>query len=175
MNVQVPSSRKPSLFGLIQFQRKRVDPTLKGVLFMRNTITSFVTAALLALPMLGAGVASAQTDQRVKADVPFAFQAGDKQLPAGTYIIGMDLKNGFASVTTSDGVGEVVMLANTVGTGDGIDAKLVFDKVGDSYLLRDVEAPGLAMTFDFKKAEHGREASNSSSNPTPVTVAAVRF
>jgi hypothetical protein len=87
----------------------------------------------------------------------------------------MDLKNGFASVTTSDGVGEVVMLANTVGTGDGIDAKLVFDKVGDNYLLRDVEAPGLAMTFDFKKAEHGREASKSSSNTTPVTVAAVRF
>lgn len=122
---------------------------------MRNKITSFVAAALLALPMLGAGVAVAQTDQRVKVDIPFAFQGGDKQLPAGTYIIGMDLQNRLASVTTSDGVGEVLMLANTVKTGDGIDAKLVFDKVGDSYLLRDVKAPGLAMTFDFKKAEHG--------------------
>jgi hypothetical protein len=142
---------------------------------MRNTITSFVTAALLALPMLGAGVAAAQTDQRVKADVPFAFQAGDKQLPAGTYIIGMDLQDTLAWLRTSNGVGEVVMLANTVGTGDGNGAKLVFDKVGDNYLLRDVEAPGLAMTFDFKRAEHGLEASKSSSNPTPVTVAAVRF
>jgi hypothetical protein len=142
---------------------------------MRNTITSFVAAAVLALPMLGAGVAVAETDQRVKVDVPFAFQAGGKHLPAGTYIIGMDLQSGFASVTTSDGVGEVFMVANTIGTGDGIDAKLVFDNVDDNYLLRDVEAPVLAMTFDFKKAQHGREASNSSSNPTTVTVAAVRF
>jgi hypothetical protein len=142
---------------------------------MRNTITSFVAAALLALPMLGASVAAAQTDQRVKVDIPFAFQAGNKQLPTGTYIIGMDLQRGLASVTTSDGVGEVLMVANTVGTGDGIGAKLVFDKVGDSYLLRDVEAPGLAMSFDFKKAEHRREASNSSPKPIPVTVAAVTF
>jgi hypothetical protein len=142
---------------------------------MRNKITSLVAAALLALPMLGAGVAVAETDQRVKVDIPFAFQAGNKQLPAGTYIIGMDLRAGLASVKTSDGFGKVLMLANTVGTGDGIDAKLVFDKVGDSYLLRDVEAPGLAMTFDFKRAEHRVEASNSSSTPTPITVAAVRF
>jgi hypothetical protein len=142
---------------------------------MRNKITSFVAAAFLALPMLSAGVAVAQTDQRVKVDIPFAFQAGNKQLPAGSYIIGMDLQAKLAKVTTSDGVGEVLMLANTVGTGDGIDARLVFDKVGDSYLLRDVEAPGLAMTFDFKKAEHRLEASSSSSSPTPVTVAALRF
>ena len=142
---------------------------------MRNTITSFVAAALLAVPMLGASVAAAQTDQRVKVDIPFAFQAGNKELPAGTYIIGMDLQDRLASVRTRDGVGEVLMVANTVGTGDGIDAKLVFDKVGDSYLLRDVDAPGLAMTFDFKRAGHKREASNSSSKPTPVTVAAVTF
>jgi hypothetical protein len=142
---------------------------------MRNKITPFVTAALLALPMLGAGVAVAQTDQRVKVDIPFAFQAGDKQLPAGSYIIGMDLQAKLANVTTSDGVGEVLMLANTVGNSDGIDAKLVFDKVGDSYLLRDVDSPGLAMTFDFKRVEHRLEASQSSSGPTPVTVAAVRF
>ena len=142
---------------------------------MRNTITSFVAAALLALPMLGAGVAVAQPSQRVKVDIPFAFQAGAKQLPAGSYIIGMDLPERLAKVTTSDGIGKVLMVANTVGTGDGIDAKLIFDKVGDSYLLRDVETPGLAMSFDFKKAEHGLEALHSTSSPTPVTVAAVRF
>jgi hypothetical protein len=142
---------------------------------MRNKITSFVAAALLALPMLGAGVAVAQPSQRVKVDIPFAFQAGDKQLPAGSYIIGIDLQERLAKVTTSDGIGKVLMLANTVGTGEGFDAKLVFDKVGGNYLLRDVQALGLAMTFDFKKAEHGLEALHSSSNPTPVTVAAVRF
>ncbi|HEY2471526.1 MAG TPA: hypothetical protein VGI45_27300 [Terracidiphilus sp.] len=142
---------------------------------MRNKITSFAAAALLALPMLGASIAAAQTDQRVKVDIPFAFQAGNKQLPAGMYVIGMYRRDQSARVTTSDGIGEVLMLANVVGPGDRTDARLVFDRVGDSYLLKDVEAPGLAMTFGVEKAEQRLEASNSRSKPTTVTVAAVRL
>jgi hypothetical protein len=140
---------------------------------MRNKLTSLVTAALLVI--LGVGVAAAQTAHTVKVDVPFAFTAGNTQLPAGTYVISMYRQAQLARVTSSAGVGQILMLANVVGTGDRTDARLVFDKIGDSYLLRNVEAPDLEMTFGVEKAEHRLEASHSNSNPTPISVAAVRL
>lgn len=117
---------------------------------MRSKVTNLIGAVLLTMPLLAVGVAQAQTSQRVKVDVPFAFHAGDKELPAGTYIVAMNIQNHTANLTTGDGEGEVFMVATTVGDSAGTDTKVVFDRMGNSYFFEDVETPDLAMTFTVK-------------------------
>ncbi len=50
-------------------------------------MTNFVkTTMLAAVALIGTGVASAQT--QLKAEIPFAFRAGNKTMQPGTYLIG---------------------------------------------------------------------------------------
>jgi len=59
---------------------------------MKNSITSLVASGLVSCALaIGAATPSfAQSTSLVKADIPFAFQANGKLMPAGTYIIGQE-------------------------------------------------------------------------------------
>ena len=50
---------------------------------------AILSAACLFL-IVGAGLAHAQLDQTVVADVPFDFYAGNQEMPAGTYEVRFD-------------------------------------------------------------------------------------
>src|SRR5438105_194207 len=49
------------------------------------------------------GVAHAQDDETVKANIPFDFYAGKQKMPAGYYRIGIDLRTEMISVTDKIG------------------------------------------------------------------------
>jgi hypothetical protein len=119
------------------------DTTMQRI----TTIALFIVSSIL-----GAGMASAQT-YAVQATMPFNFTVANKVLPPGTYKI----------VPVTDGVVEIksqdkqvsTLSATSPDTGADSDwlpstqpengGKLVFDKFGDQYFLRQVLGGAFAL------------------------------
>jgi hypothetical protein len=78
----------------------------------------------------------------VKADVPFAFQVGNKSMPAGPYELRLDREAGTVEIEgaakgTNALAGVITSLAPPPHA-DVSDSHLVFDVVGDKYILSEV-------------------------------------
>jgi hypothetical protein len=90
------------------------------------------------------GSISAQ-EQAVKANVPFDFTVGDKLLPAGHYTISLANAN---VIKIQNSEQRVTIL--TMATADGNESntgKLVFNKYGDQYFLREILCSQAAMNM----------------------------
>lgn len=86
-------------------------------------------------------VPAAAANVRVK--VPFAFEAGQKTLPAGTYEVSQPAFGGTLSVWNVEE--NRTILTNTIPAGNPNEvrpAALVFERSGDSYRLSEVRMPG---------------------------------
>src|SRR5258708_7792308 len=97
----------------------------------------FTAVVLLAITGLASAGRAFAWDQALQANVPFAFTAGNKQFPAGTYLLSpesselMRLQSGDRSIRT--------YLSTTPNFGDGSStSKLIFHKYGDQYFLNKV-------------------------------------
>ncbi len=82
----------------------------------------------------------------VKGPIPFQFTAGKKVLPAGNYEVVPDVGAGLVRISSSDNkaaVAEVVVVTRLAAAihSTATDAHLVFDKVGDTYILSEVWLP----------------------------------
>jgi hypothetical protein len=101
---------------------------------MKRTIAIalFATASLVAV-----GSASAQQEHAAKADIPFSFAAGNQVLPSGTYVV----TSGSSRIVRIDNRQQSISIV-MVGTPDADTAtnnpKLVFDRIGNQYFLREV-------------------------------------
>ena len=125
---------------------------------MKSKILTLFAAVLLST--ITVGVAHAQTDKMVKANIPFNFYAGNSIMPAGTYSVGFDSLNNFAIIRDDADQHEVFLLG--MESDQGTDtAKLVFDHLGDSYFLRDLEVFETDVSFPVKKAEMKLARGNS--------------
>ena len=82
----------------------------------------------------------------VKADVPFAFQVGNKPMPAGSYEIRLDREAGTVEVEgASKGANALAGVITSLAPpphSDANDSHLVFDVVGDKYVLSEVWQQG---------------------------------
>ncbi len=129
----------------------------------------FAVAALLTLTflVLSAGWAQAQSI-RLKANIPFAFRAGEKLMPAGEYDV---RANGVVVKILGPDADQSVMFT-TVGIshriGDDKDAKLIFNKYGDDYVLLEMWWPG---EQDGRKALPSTAERELAKNVTPVRIA----
>jgi hypothetical protein len=126
---------------VVCFSRRSIG---RGDYFMRNRILSVLIscAALLLLPILSA---TAQTRGKLTAEIPFAFSIGSKTLPAGTYTIErMTYNNPEKLIIRSlDTRTSAVLAVNDVPLNyTSTDTQLGFNKVGDSYFLRDIKVAG---------------------------------
>ena len=96
------------------------------------TILSLVVMSLL----LNATGAYAQS--YAKANVPFAFNVGAKQLPAGTYEIGvLSQSPNEIMIRNTETTAAAVSIARNEGPRD-TESKLVFDRIGTQYFLTEV-------------------------------------
>lgn len=105
---------------------------------MKNWIgkaaVGLAAVASLAIPASAAGV---------RVSVPFAFEAGNTQLPAGSYVIEKSALGASISIWSVDRNRSVMV--NTMPAGNGNTPKapaLVFEKLGDSYRLAEVRLAG---------------------------------
>jgi hypothetical protein len=101
------------------------------------------TIALLGL-MVAAGRSSAQAEivGRLKAEIPFSFYVGERELPPGHYTVTVkDLAVGLMEITSDDGRSSAFFLTNErQERSEPAMSELVFDKYGETnFLSRIVE------------------------------------
>jgi len=117
----------------------------------------------LVLSLAGVSSAYAEIDEVEQADVPFDFYAGNTKMPAGTYNIGLDAQNNTIKVSNTLGENGVLLLGSPAD-GTGKKTQLVFDRSGDTYLLREVDNNILNLSVSEDKAakDGGAESSRVS-------------
>lgn len=121
---------------------------------MFGALMTLIVAFAVATPMV-----HAQTI--MTANVPFAFSVGQQQLPAGAYAV---REVGSATlIENRDGQDRVLGLYQSAGPSKVDETKLVFDKIGDHYFLRQIwtSAAGQGMQLPASKLEKEMEASNA--------------
>ena len=121
--------------------------------------------------------ASAQ-DERVRADVPFAFTVGQTTLPSGTYEV-TRVHAQTNVIMVRDALHSVILMADTGDRGELDPAtRLEFHRYADSYFLRGVVFEGtlnlaLPETAAERLAAEQRRA-QSATGPETVAILAQR-
>ena len=120
-------------------------------------LSSFALVALLAL---GAVPQVFAQPEAVTAKVPFAFTAGGKTLPAGSYTFRVKPDDQVVSVQAKSGSPEVFAMIMTYVSprplsGEENDSHIVFDKVGNTYILAEIWQPGFdGVILNMQKGKH---------------------
>ena len=99
----------------------------------------------IGLGMLFATVSAAQAQEvRVKADVPFAFTVGGKELPAGNYFLtSSGVSDTALVIRNEDQNATALTVTNSCRKLDPASStKLVFHRVGDQYFLYQIWTEG---------------------------------
>ena len=100
-----------------------------------------ITLAMLCLAVMG-GTAHAETQDAVVAKVPFDFVVGRTTMPAGTYRIARLSANLYGGLLVSKHGDSALVLPIVVDDAtDTQNAQLDFARVGDRYILTQVETP----------------------------------
>jgi hypothetical protein len=96
--------------------------------------------AILSLVVMSAmfNVASAYAQSFAKADVPFAFNVGQKQLPAGTYEVKVEGRASDTIMIRNMETGESALSVAAYENPRSTEGKLVFNHVGNEYFLSEV-------------------------------------
>jgi hypothetical protein len=95
--------------------------------------------------LLGGAVLSAQTNQ-LMADIPFAFHASGKVLPAGTYVLSKETAQGIFQVRNRADSSALYVMAPIAEHYRPRESKLVFVHSGDEYILQEIAIAGTAFT-----------------------------
>jgi hypothetical protein len=127
---------------------------------------NFGTLSLAVLSLMLTTGARAQS--MVKADVPFAFNAGSAQLPAGHYQIKEDHLRKMVSILNVN-TGVVATIPVEQDAYNAANPAMIFRNVGDRYFLSRITAgmDGLNLTLPASKLEkqmHAVEVANAQSS-----------
>jgi len=108
---------------------------------MRHPIRVLSTLLAVAITF-GVSVAHAETE--VVSNVPFAFKVGKATLPAGEYTLRTNGADLTVQLTPAHGKSVVALAETRLGAPKRPldEGRLVFDKLGDTYYLSELWAPG---------------------------------
>jgi hypothetical protein len=108
----------------------------------------------------GAGIAHAQVTDTVQATIPFKFQAGLAEFPAGTYTLRNlnSLVPSEMEIRSADGKASALFVVQSDEAKEiPQNSELIFEKVGDHYSLENIFDGGSAygdMVVGYKHAKH---------------------
>lgn len=103
-----------------------------------------------ALALIGVSSAHAEVTQVERVNVPFDFYAENQKMLAGNYTVGLDFDNDVTTLT--DSYGHKVMMLGVAADNTYKDhPKLVFNRSGQSYFLREVQSPDLDLDVRVTK------------------------
>jgi hypothetical protein len=135
---------------------------------LKTNLKRMLAPALAALTIAATlAPARAQSASRFSARLPFAFTVGGRTLPAGEYsfeFVSSDTNR--RAFVVRNRRGESVCMEFTRGTAGEVraQAKLVFHKYGDTFLLHQIWMPGTDTGFElntraaFRTARPARNA-----------------
>jgi len=117
---------------------------------MTKSVRSLVVLVVFAMASVGLSLAQDET-YHVRANIPFAFYAGDQLFPAGVYLI--DVSYGTHVVALrNDETGRtysvVALPANGEGTGNAV---VEFAVAGDKHVLADLKTASTGVNFSKSK------------------------
>ena len=118
-----------------------------------------VFALVLSLGSLSS--AYAEIDEVEQVNVPFDFYAGNTKMSAGSYTIGVDAESNIIKVSNASGKNAIFLLG-APADGTGTKAQLVFDRSGDTYLLKEIDNSvlNLSVSEDTSAKASGTELSS---------------
>jgi hypothetical protein len=154
---------------------QKAETTVMKITRISTILRSALLASVVATGLI-APTANAQMDTSygLKVRIPFAFQAGTQQMPAGLYRISFKSNNQmvFQVYLQNSDSGKYVhtnIMATALngGTTFHSDGRLVFRRYGDQYFLHDVwqadSADGVSCltTKEEKALAHSEKAQNA--------------
>src|SRR5580700_10218506 len=102
---------------------------------MKRNLITILSLVVMSLLLNAAG---AYAQSYAKANVPFAFNLGAAQLPAGTYEVKVTSQSPSVIMIRNHETGAAALsIARTDGAGS-TESKLVFDRIGNQYFLIEV-------------------------------------
>jgi hypothetical protein len=135
-----------------------------------GALMTLVAAFAIAVP-----VVHAQTI--MTGNVPFDFSVGQRQLPAGAYEV-RDIGDRATVIAAKDGSLNVLGIYAYAGESKPDQTKLVFDKVGDHYFLREIwtsaRGQGLAVPESKLEKELMASSRDSSGGGAETVIVALR-
>ena len=94
-----------------------------------------------------AGTLQAQSHE-VRADVPFDFAVGSKQLPAGHYTF-ISEANDTVVIRNTDYKVTILSKTEDLSNLKSYASHLVFNRYGDHYFLREIRCPSIAVNVEI--------------------------
>ena len=121
---------------------------------MKRNLITILSVVVMSL-LLNATSVYAQS--YAKANVPFAFNVGAKQLPAGTYEIGvLSQSPNEIMIRNTETTAAALSIARNEGPRD-TESKLVFDRIGTQYFLTEVWKGSGASGMIVPTSKHEQE------------------
>ena len=101
----------------------------------RNVLGALMT--LIVAITIATPAVHAQSQKMLTADVPFAFAIESKQMPAGAYEVSK-VGDRATLIETADRHNQYLGIYQYAESTKSSETKLVFDKIGDHYFLRQI-------------------------------------
>ena len=139
---------------------------------MKSKFGMLFATVLLSVSVIGLthGMAYAQTDEILKANIPFSFNAGKQVMPAGTYTIGIDVQNNMLTIADAQGRNVGLMVGNVSGYGSE-KYDLIFDHTADDqYYLKGLESDLIDLNLPVNETQTAHESADAAA-PQQVQVA----
>jgi hypothetical protein len=102
-----------------------------------------------------AGIAQAQ-DRAVRAKVPFDFVIAGKTLPSGNYEF-VTQRNSTILIRSAEHQIALISMTRASEAGSNYSNRLVFNKYGDSYFLREILCPSIAVNAAFPQSKQEKQ------------------
>src|SRR5258708_30041801 len=135
----------------------------------RTTFASLVLmAALTPFPIAA--------EDSMKVHIPFNFTVGERSLPAGNYTLNTQIAPGAVLIRSNEDMKNAVMLLTTGVSSRKVseDARLVFQRYGESYFLSQLWKPGYDVGRQFPQSKLEREAASGASHGETVVMASTK-
>lgn len=124
---------------------------------MKKQVLTAVALLSLLVTLVMSGYASSG---RITVDIPFAFTAGKVTLPAGKYVVEQpSVINNVRLIRSADGKAKTYLatMSNDTARMAQSNAKLVFNRYGDTYFLSQIWEAGSSVAHEVPKSAAERE------------------
>jgi hypothetical protein len=145
------------------------------VLSMKRLLT--LTIAIMMFVGVVAITAEAQVSgaQRMRAQIPFAFNVGAKSFPAGEYtiaVINPSSDRKALQIRSADGRLSAIVQTNECNAKTPEQAKLVFNRYGDQYFFAQAQTAGDSVALSAVKSNAERDMESAIASKGRVVIVA---
>ena len=126
---------------------------------MKRHIHTLLAIIVLAGALTVSTQAQSASAQKVVANIPFAFNVGNTNLPAGKYTISVlnpASDRTILQIRSTNGRASAMIQTNSVVGNTSDDAKLVFQRYGDRYYFARAQMAGESTSFAALKSSAQR-------------------